>query len=75
MSTRTAELLMAIGMLVFSLGLMWNIYSDGLVIGWCLSVAWLRCLAILVRYGAMFGWFVGLGHNPEESQSLALHRP
>lgn len=34
MSTRTAELLMAIGLLVLSLGLMWNIYSNDLRIDW-----------------------------------------
>ena len=34
MSIRTAELLAGIGLLVFSLGLMWNVYSDGLNIGW-----------------------------------------
>ena len=33
MSTRTAELLMGIGLLIFSLG-MWSIYADGLNIGW-----------------------------------------
>lgn len=34
MSTRTAELLMAGALLLFSLGLMWSVYSDGLSIGW-----------------------------------------
>ena len=34
MSTRNIELIMAVGMLVFSLGMMWNIHNDGLVIGW-----------------------------------------
>jgi len=34
MSTRNAELLMAVGMLVFSLGMMWSIHRDGLIIGW-----------------------------------------
>ena len=34
MSTRQVELFMAIAMLIFSLGLMWNIHNDGLVIGW-----------------------------------------
>ena len=34
MSTRTAELLMGVGMLVFSLSMMWSIYADGLNIGW-----------------------------------------
>lgn len=34
MSTRSAELLMGIGMFVFSLSLMWSVWSDGLNIGW-----------------------------------------
>jgi len=34
MSTRTAELLAGIGLLVFSLVLMWTVYTDGLKIGW-----------------------------------------
>ncbi|MEO0329994.1 MAG: tripartite tricarboxylate transporter TctB family protein [Pseudomonadota bacterium] len=34
MSTRRAELLMAIGMLLFSLSLMWSVWADGLHIGW-----------------------------------------
>ena len=34
MSTRTAELLAGIGLLVFSLVLMWTVYTDGLTIGW-----------------------------------------
>ncbi len=34
MSTRTAELLAGIGLLVFSLALMWSVYADGLTIGW-----------------------------------------
>jgi len=34
MSTRIAELLVGVGMLALSLGLMWNVYSDGLSIGW-----------------------------------------
>lgn len=34
MTVRTAELLMAIATLAMSLGLMWNVYSDGLNIGW-----------------------------------------
>jgi hypothetical protein len=34
MTVRTAELLMAIATLLLSLGLMYNVYSDGLNIGW-----------------------------------------
>ena len=34
MTVRTAELLMGIAALVVSLGLMWNVYSDGLRIDW-----------------------------------------
>lgn len=34
MTTRTAELMMGILMFLFSLSLMWSVYSDGLHIGW-----------------------------------------
>lgn len=34
MTVRTAELLMGIATLLLSLGLMWNVWSDGLTIGW-----------------------------------------
>ncbi|MDJ0827419.1 MAG: tripartite tricarboxylate transporter TctB family protein [Rhodobacter sp.] len=34
MTVRTAELLMAIATLALSLGLMFNVYADGLTIGW-----------------------------------------
>ena len=34
MTVRTAELLMGIATLLLSLGLMWNVWSDGLNIGW-----------------------------------------
>jgi len=34
MSTRMAELLVAFGLLLFSLGMMWNIWTGNLVIGW-----------------------------------------
>ena len=67
MSTRNAELLMAIGMLVFSLGLMWNIQSDGLVIGWMeergpgsgLWPFWLSLGMALCSVWTMVRWFNG----------------
>lgn len=34
MSTRSAELLMGIGMFLFSLSLMWSVWADGLNISW-----------------------------------------
>ncbi len=34
MTVRTAELLMGLATLLLSLGLMWNVWSDGLNIGW-----------------------------------------
>ena len=34
MTVRTAELLMGLATLALSLGLMWNVWSDGLNIGW-----------------------------------------
>ncbi len=34
MTTRTAEILMGFATLFLSLGLMWNVWSDGLNIGW-----------------------------------------
>lgn len=34
MTVRTAELLMGIATFLVSIGLMWNVYSDGLRIGW-----------------------------------------
>lgn len=34
MTVRTAELLMALATLLLSLGLMYNVYADGLTIGW-----------------------------------------
>ena len=57
MSTRNAELVMAIGMLVLSLGLMWTIHSDGLVIGWMeeRGPGWVMAILAQPRYGAMFG--------------------
>ena len=67
MSTRNAELIMAFGMLVFSLGLMWNIHNDGLVIGWMeergpgsgLWPFWLSLGMALCSVWTMVRWFNG----------------
>ena len=67
MSTRNAELLMAVSMLVFSLGLMWNIHSDGLVIGWMeargpgsgLWPFWLSLGMALCSVWTVIRWFNG----------------
>ena len=68
MSTRNAELLMAIGMLVFSLGMMWNIHSDGLVIGWVPERGpgsgvwpfWLSLGMALCSVWTLVRWFRGI---------------
>ena len=67
MSTRNAELLMAVGLLVFSLGLMWNIHNDGLVIGWMeergpgsgLWPFWLSLGMALCSVWTVIRWFNG----------------
>ena len=67
MSTRNAELLMAVAMLVFSLGLMWNIQDDGLVIGWIEERGpgsgvwpfWLSLGMALCSVWTIFRWFNG----------------
>ena len=73
MSTRNAELLMAIVMLVLSLSLMWNIYRDGLVIGWIedrgpgsgLWPFWLSFGMAICSVWTMVRWFNG---NTAESR-------
>ena len=76
MSTRNAELLMAIGMLVFSLGMMWNIHSDGLVIGWVPERGpgsgvwpfWLSLGMALCSVWTLIRWFRGI---TPESRNLS----
>ena len=68
MSTRNAEFLMAIAMLVFSLGMMWNIHSDGLVIGWVPERGpgsgvwpfWLSLGMALCSVWTLARWFKGI---------------
>ena len=86
MSTRTAELLMAIGMLVFSLGMMWNIHNDGLVIGWVPERGpgsgvwpfWLSLGMALCSVWTLVRWFRGItpesrNHSPYiDPESLGL---
>jgi len=67
MSTRTAELLMGFGMLLFSLSLMWSIYADGLNIGWVEGRApgsgvwpfWLSLGMALTSVWTLVRWFQG----------------
>ena len=67
MSTRTAELLMGFGMLLFSLSLMWSIYVDGLNIGWVEGRGpgsgvwpfWLSLGMALTSVWTLVRWFQG----------------
>lgn len=67
MTVRTAELLMAIATLVLSLGLMWNVYSDGLTIGWVdgrgpgagMWPFWLSAGMALAAVATLVRWFQG----------------
>ena len=67
MSTRTAELLMGILMSVFSLSLMWSVWSDGLNIGWVEGRGpgagvwpfWLSLGMALVSIWTLVRWFQG----------------
>ena len=86
MSTRNAEFLMAIAMLVFSLGMMWNIHSDGLVIGWVpergpgsgVRPFWLSLGMALCSVWTLARWFKGItpesrNHSPYiDPDSLGL---
>ena len=68
MSTRTAELLMAVGMFFFSLMLMWSVYSDGLTIGWVdgrgpgagVWPFWLSFGMALASLWTLVRWFKGV---------------
>jgi putative tricarboxylic transport membrane protein len=67
MSTRTAELLMGFGTLLFSLGIMWSIYADGLNIGWVEGRGpgsgvwpfWLSLGMALTSVWTLVRWFQG----------------
>lgn len=75
MTVRTAELMMAIATLLLSLGLMYNVYSDGLTIGWVdgrgpgagMWPFWLSFGMALASFATLIRWF--LGQTPE-SRSL-----
>lgn len=75
MTTRTAELLMGIATFLLSIGLMWNIYADGLSIGWVegrgpgsgMWPFWLALGMALAATATLIRWF--LGATPE-SRSL-----
>ena len=67
MTVRTAELLMGIATLLVSLGLMWNVYSDGLRIGWVegrgpgagMWPFWLSLGMALASVATLVRWFQG----------------
>ena len=67
MTVRTAELLMAIATLLLSLGLMLNVYLDGLNIGWVegrgpgagMWPFWLSGGMALAALATLFRWFTG----------------
>jgi len=75
MTVRTAELLMGIATLLVSLGLMWNVYSDGLRIGWVegrgpgagMWPFWLSLGMALASLATIVRWFQG---KTPESRSL-----
>ena len=75
MTVRTAELLMGIATLLLSLGLMWNIYSDGLRIDWVdgrgpgagVWPFWLSLGMALASVATLVRWYQG---KTPESRSL-----
>lgn len=80
MTVRTAELLMAIATLVLSLGLMINIYTSNLVIGWIdgrgpgagMWPFWLSCGMAAASLWTLVRWFRG---TTPESRSTAEYLP
>jgi len=75
MTVRTAELLMGIATLLISLGLMWNVYSADLQIGWVegrgpgagMWPFWLSLGMALASFATIVRWFQG---KTPESRSL-----
>ena len=75
MTVRTAELLMAIATLLVSLGLMYNVYSDGLNIGWVdgrgpgagVWPFWLSAGMGIASLATLLRWFQG--KTPESRSS------
>lgn len=75
MTVRTAELLMGIVTFLVSIGLMWNVYSDGLRIGWVegrgpgagMWPFWLSFGMALASVATIVRWFQG---KTPESRSL-----
>lgn len=71
MTTRTAELLMALATLALSIGLMLNVYLDGLAIGWIEGRGpgagvwpfWLSAGMAMASLATLVRWF--LGATPE----------
>jgi len=79
MSTRTAEFLMAIGMLLMSLGIIWSILSDGLAIGWVpergtfgagMWPFWLSVGMVLSSLWILYRWYRGV---TPESRDLSSY--
>ncbi len=76
MTVRTAELLMGIATLLISIGLMWNVYSDDLRIGWVegrgpgagMWPFWLSLGMALASLATLVRWVQG---KTPESQSNA----
>jgi len=78
MSTRSAELLMGIGMFLLSLSIMWSIWADGLNIGWVEGRGpgagawpfWLSAGMALASLWTLIRWHRG---TTQESRSLTAY--
>lgn len=81
MSTRSAELLMAIAMFFLSLSLMWSVWADGLNIGWVEERGpgagvwpfWLSLGLALTSLWTLVRWF--RGQTPESRDMSAYIDP
>jgi len=81
MTVRTAELLMGIATLAISIGLMWNVYSDGLRIGWVPGRGpgagvwpfWLSLGMALASAATLVRWY--LGKTPESRSTEPYIEP
>lgn len=68
MSTRTAELLMALLLIAVPIAIMWNVTSDGLQTGWVegrgpgagMWPFWLSALMLLASIATLVRWFMGV---------------
>ena len=81
MTVRTAELLMAIATLLVSLGLMFNVYSDGLAIGWIegrglgsgMWPFWLSFGMALASLWTLYRWFTGQTPESRSTEEYLAH--